>query len=256
MAPPGLSGELGSLLRAQAAIKFASMAAEADKVVSKVEKGLDTAQIVLDVTKFVSTVGAQLPVIGGVFGICKEIIDKAQELKDKGDELAQASRRAVEVLQFVQALPATLAKLSDEKRAQVESKLAPLQDVLEDFLECVRAFASKGFLKKKILTSLSSKHVKTLGSLDSEIARHLEHVTRWFDLAVGDRMLELQERLLQERATERTYQLEAEIDRRVREHMQSQGVREAQAVAALVADPVVVQVRRSGACVKRPEPTA
>ena len=238
------------------------MAAEADKVVSKVEKGLDTAQIVLDVTKFVSTVGAHLPVIGGVFGICKEIIDKAQELKDKGDELAQASRRAVEVLQFVQALPATLAKLSDEKRAQVESKLAPLQDVLKDFLECVRAFASKGFLKKKILTSLSSKHVKTLGSLDSEITRLLEHVSRWFDLAVKDQTLELlQERnrrdeLLQQRATERTYQLEAEIDRRVREHMQSQGVREAQAVAALVADPVVVQVRRSGACVKRPEPTA
>ena len=205
--------------------------------VTKTEKNLGKAQLALTAASVVVNVGAQLPFIGGAFGLCKEIIDNVQELKDKAADVAQAGRRATEVLEFVEALPSTLEKLGDEKRAQVESKLAPLEALLKDFGECVRAFASKGFLKK---AWGMRKQLKTLGKVDLRITKLLEQVTRWFDLARGDRMLEL----LQQRATERTYPLGAEIDRRVSEHMASQGVSEEQAVATLVADPDVVQVRR------------
>ena len=140
--------------------------------VTKTEKRLGQVQLALTAASVVATVGAQLPFIGGAFGLCKEIIDYVQlELKDKAADFAQAGRRAAEVLEFVEALPSTLEKLGDEKRAQVESKLAPLEALLKDFHGCVRAFASKGFLKKAFSMR---KKLKTLARLDVRITQLLE----------------------------------------------------------------------------------
>ena len=214
---------------AAAPVASASLAKQVDAGVDKAEERLELAQFGLNIAKAVVMIGTSLPLVGGAFGICKDILSDVQRLKDKADDVAEAGRRVVEVLEFLEALPACLEKLAAEKRAQVEAKMEPLKSLLLDFRECVRTFGEKGWYKR---AWGMRKHVKTLAKLDKQITLLLKSARSMFDLARGDRMLELLQ--------ERTYALESKIDRRIQQAMTAKGLTEEAAVKDLVADPVVV----------------
>ena len=69
---------------------------------------------------------------------------------------------------------AKLKLIEDWERISREKKLVPLSARLEDFQECVKAFAKTGFLKKALGMG---KHTKTLAKVDKQITTLLESAT-------------------------------------------------------------------------------
>ena len=149
--------------------------------------------------------------------------------------MLEAGRRAVDVLQFLEALTHELKDFSDEQKAQIEAKIKPLTSLLLDLKELVLAFGKQGWLKK--LWKMK-RHAKTLVKLDKQVKRLLDGTKELFDVARGSKMMMFLSTL-----NDRVYPLQNEIERRKEELMKgTEGSTEDEerAIAELIADPKVV----------------
>ena len=209
---------------------MSKMIRKADAAVTKAEDVLDIADIGLGVAQTVFTIGSHVPIVGGIFAACKDVLADVKAVKGKADDVAEAGRRVVEVLKFTEALPSVLSEMREEQQSDIQAQLEPLKKLLGDFGACLKEFGKKGWYKK---AWAMKSHVHTLAKLDKQIKRVLESVKEMYSLARDKNMMQL---LLEQR----TYPLEHEIRKRVREKEEETGDEEEDVRAALAADPEVV----------------
>ena len=185
---------------------------------------LDITNLGLGVTQTVFTVDSRLAFVGGAFSACKDALADVKATKGKAGDVGEAGRRVVDVLMFLEALPG----VAEQENLKIEDEVAPLENMIKGLGACVQVFGKKGWLRK---AWEMKSYLKKLAKLDKQIKRLIDRTNEMVSLARDETVLRLEIR---------TFPLECEIRKRVRERQDETGDEEDEARAELAADPAVM----------------
>ncbi|KAJ8598414.1 hypothetical protein CTAYLR_007645 [Chrysophaeum taylorii] len=182
--------------------------------------------------------GSAVPLLGGACQLAQAILYEVDRLHEKADDVVSAGARLVSLLEVLQILAANEEHITtDDARRVVEKNMAELMDMLGKFLEAVRAFGQKGWLRQKWLL-LSDRKSAQLTSLDFRIVSCLESLRTAYHLSHDRRIARLLEK--------QSYHMEEAMARHV-DRLVASGTEQADAASQLAADERVArQVAAAG----------